>query len=286
MVVIDTDVLVDITPTKKTQDSHKFLISHVHKDHLMWTQNKKMKFTIYCSAESKKLLAILNPNYRCIVLPLKKPYQITPTVTVVSFPIDHFYGSIGFFFPKHKILYLGDGRIRQLQMHYIRKPLKTIYYDNLTDHHDHDLPSWCQTIRMLRKIHQAFPNMYIVVKNLTILEILLRLKDCHFNFIHTDGSCSVLQKILPATNKRFKKTVNLCRKPVAGEINVTLSLLYFICHQKLDPFKPVEVPEGFRICFVTHATQKENKKIMLKGIDRIPVSKAQPLRRVCDPIPW
>ena len=133
-----------LDPTEKIK---VFLVSHAHRDHVP-SSLKRFPFPIYCS----RLTATMVEHPEKFILHPDKWYEING-IKIYVFETVHCPGSIGFFFPKYDVMYLGDTRVSTSLLKTIHSldPGK-ILYDNTHQMFEGMFPSVETSAIMLQQI--------------------------------------------------------------------------------------------------------------------------------------
>jgi len=143
-----------------------FLLSHTHSDHIDVRNFKRWPFPIYCSQLTKTLLTPLLPSsLQLNALPVYQHLTISD-IQVFTFPTFHAPGSIGFFFPLWKIVYLGDTRLTPRIKHLLKNWQPTTIIVDGTDATSirsapTPLDSFAMFYHVLHEMLRSYPTVYM-----------------------------------------------------------------------------------------------------------------------------
>lgn len=231
-----------------------FLLTHAHADHCPGNV-KKFKYPIYCSF----LTSTLIENENIYILESNSWYEINH-ISFYVFETIHCPGSIGFYFPKQKLLHLGDTRVTTELLKKIKElGPKNILYDNTHEKFKGMFPSLETSAIMLQQVvterlenTKKTVNLCIPHIGAILLLSMLNLK------VRTDESLKI-----PVLN--LLKTMSLIdqksRVVAVGmknkKINIMPSSQFFVI-KKLNPHKVVHVGKNLTRVFASfHAGDAE-----------------------------
>lgn len=254
-ILLDAGIRIDNFKLHDCEDIELFCLSHCHLDHVR-PDMRKFPHMIHCSYLATEMIL---HNDNMIVVEPGEWYTVNKIKFYVLETI-HCPGSIGFYFPKCDILYLGDTRITTgiLKTVATLKP-RNILYDNTHQKFKGMFPSLdSSACVLLQAINEKSKNgkkkVYVCIPHVGAV-LLLQMLDLKVQL--DDSLKPMVAKLVQTMDLEDKKSKVVIVGMKFKKIQIMPSSQYFVIN-KLDPHKVVDVDGNLTRVFASfHAGESE-----------------------------
>jgi hypothetical protein len=285
-------IKVDLFTGDEETDTVYFL-THAHTDHTRFP--KRFEGPVYTSELNRVLLQKKHSRVKFITVVPDTKTEITQQVHVIAFTSKHLPGSLGFIFPKQQIVFMGDGVVDKSVRERVEKHLDhtkhayTLYTDGLfTGYNVPSFPSISRIANTLNRLLDTAGSIYLICRNKAIVNILQKMSKPFSVHADLEEFLTMSLHVCP-TLVSEQASINIVPMGYSGSgCVVVLSAIYFRCRRTPFPRNSILFRDSitchFRIPFSSHASKKQNKKLveMIQPVHRYNLSEPKTVQGCSD----
>ena len=243
-------------------------MSHLHSDHSTGLKDGWHSGTLYCSADTKRLLdaAYTFPTGVVVPLELFRWHTLSETIRVALLPAHHCFGSVMlvFDFGTMIVVNTGDYRLHADQLNWTQWPkqIDWLMIDSTYHQPKWKLPTYEESMIALEDLYKQHQEITLQIHSIGvetfILDWAIRFKH-HLRYKFSSRILLELLKDMPVEHTNASVLITDARRISEGII-VKPCCQWFLLHKQ----KNITVFDGrvYRIWFAQHSSYHENLQLI------------------------